>query len=76
MDFAASTIGRIYKDRRQIELFFKAIKQNLKFKTFAGTSGNAVKTQIGTAMIVIPEKVVLRSRFFANSCYCPQFEHL
>lgn len=33
MDFAASTIGRIYKDRWQIELFFKAIKQNLKIKT-------------------------------------------
>jgi IS4 transposase len=36
MDFAASTIGSIYKERWQIELFFKAIKQNLKIKTFVG----------------------------------------
>ena len=49
MDFAASTIGRIYKDRWQIELFFKALKQNLKIKTFVGTSENAVKIQIWTA---------------------------
>src|SRR5688572_16660881 len=39
---AASTIGAIYKDRWQIELFFKALKQNLKIKTFVGTSENAV----------------------------------
>jgi len=45
MDFAASTIGRIYKDRWQIELFVKAMKQNLKIKTFVGTSENAVKIQ-------------------------------
>ena len=53
MGFAASTIGRIYKDRWQIELFFKAIKQNLKIKTFVGTSENAVKIQIWTALISI-----------------------
>ncbi len=47
----ASTIAAIYKDRWQIELFFKAIKQNLKIKTFVGTSANAVKTQIWTALI-------------------------
>jgi hypothetical protein len=47
----ASTIGAIYKDRWQIELFFKALKQNLKIKTFVGTSANAVKTQIWTALI-------------------------
>ena len=52
-DFAASTISRIYKDRWQIELFFKAIKQNLKIKTFVGTSENAVKIQIWTALIAI-----------------------
>ncbi|NTU82315.1 MAG: hypothetical protein HGA45_23550, partial [Chloroflexales bacterium] len=38
MDFAACTIGRFYNDRWQIELFFKAINQNLKIKTFVGTS--------------------------------------
>jgi hypothetical protein len=47
----ASTIAAIYKDRWQIELFFKAIKQNCKIKTFVGTSANAVKTQIWTALI-------------------------
>jgi hypothetical protein len=50
---AASTVGAIYKDRWQIELFFKAIKQNLKIKTFVGTTENAVQTQIWTALIAI-----------------------
>jgi hypothetical protein len=49
----ASTISAIYKDRWQIELFFKALKQNLKIKTFIGTSANAVKTQIWTALIAM-----------------------
>lgn len=48
---AASTIAAIYKDRWQVELFFKAIKQNLKIKTFLGQSRNAVLTQIWVAMI-------------------------
>jgi len=51
--FAASTVASIYKDRWQIELFFKALKQNLKVKTFVGTSPNAVKTQIWTALIAM-----------------------
>lgn len=51
LGLGASTIAAIYKDRWQIELFFKAIKQNLKIKTFVGTSANAVKTQIWTALI-------------------------
>lgn len=48
---AASTIAELYKHRWQIELFFKWIKQNLKIKTFLGTSENAVMTQIWAAMI-------------------------
>ncbi|NKC11005.1 MAG: transposase [Gammaproteobacteria bacterium] len=40
----------IYKSRWQIELFFKCIKQNLKIKSFVGTSKNAVMTQIGVAV--------------------------
>jgi hypothetical protein len=48
---AASTIADIYKSRWDIENFFKWIKQNLKIKTFLGTSHNAVLTQIWTAMI-------------------------
>lgn len=50
-DLAASQIADIYKNRWQIELFFKWIKQNLKIKTFLGTSENAVMTQIWVAMI-------------------------
>ena len=50
-DFSAKTIADIYKSRWNIELFFKWIKQNLKIKTFLGTSENAVKTQIWIAMI-------------------------
>jgi hypothetical protein len=38
LDFGATTIAAIYKDRWQVELFFKALKQNLKIKTFVGTS--------------------------------------
>src|SRR5690625_485438 len=49
---AAATIAAIYKSRWQIELFFKWIKQNLKIKTFLGTSRNAVLTQIWVAMCV------------------------
>lgn len=47
----ASTIAAIYKERWQVELFFKAIKQNLKIKAFVGLSRNAVLTQIWIAMI-------------------------
>jgi IS4 transposase len=48
---AAATITAIYKQRWQIELFFKAIKQNLRIKTFFGTSENAVMTQVWVALI-------------------------
>ena len=51
--FAASTIGAIYKDRWQIELFFKALKQNLRVKTFVGTTENALYIQIWTALIAM-----------------------
>ncbi|MBU0705875.1 IS4 family transposase [Patescibacteria group bacterium] len=50
-ELSAKTIADIYKDRWQIELFFKWIKQNLKIKSFLGTSKNAVLTQIWVAMI-------------------------
>jgi hypothetical protein len=65
LDLGASTIAAIYKDRWQIELFFKALKQNLKIKTFVGTSANAVKTQIWTALIcmLLLRYLMLRSRF-------------
>jgi Transposase DDE domain/Domain of unknown function (DUF4372) len=50
---AASTIAAIYKERWQIELFFQALKQSLKIKTFIGTTENAVQTQIWTALIAM-----------------------
>jgi len=53
LEFGASTISSIYKDRWQIELFFKALKQNLKVKTFVGTSENALYIQIWTALIAM-----------------------
>jgi len=49
---SAATIAAVYKERWQIELFFKWIKQNLKIKSFIGTSRNAVLTQIWIAMCV------------------------
>lgn len=52
LDLAASTIAAIYKDRWQVELFFKAIKGCLKIKNFVGQSRNAVLTQIWIALIV------------------------
>ncbi|MBF0558859.1 MAG: IS4 family transposase [Nitrospirae bacterium] len=51
--FGATTIAAIYKDRWQIEVFFKTIKQNLKIKTFVGTTPNALMIQIWTALIAI-----------------------
>lgn len=53
LEFGATTISDIYKERWQIELFFKAIKQNLKIKTFVGTSESALYTQIWTALIAV-----------------------
>ena len=50
---AASTLAQVYKDRWQIEVFFRALKQNLRVKTFVGTSPNAVHIQIWTALISI-----------------------
>lgn len=52
-ELAASTIAAIYKQRWQIELFFKLLKQQLKIKTFVGTSANAVRIQIWTALIAV-----------------------
>jgi len=53
LHLAASTVAAIYKDRWQVELFFKALKQTAKVKSFLGTSANAVKTQIWTALIAM-----------------------
>jgi hypothetical protein len=60
---AASTIAEIYKQRWQIELFFKALKQNLVIKTFWGTSQNAVHSQIWVALIIYLLMSVLKYRY-------------
>jgi len=53
LKFGATTLAAIYKDRWEIELFFKTLKQNLKIKTFVGTSENALRIQIWTALIAL-----------------------
>jgi hypothetical protein len=53
MELAAATIAAVYKERWQIELFFRALKQSLRVKTFVGTSANALKTQLWTALIAM-----------------------
>jgi len=53
MDFGATTIADIYKERWQIEVFFKTLKQNLKIKTFVGATENALRIQIWTALIAL-----------------------
>lgn len=53
LTFGATTISAIYKDRWQIEIFFKMLKHNLRIKTFVGTSKNALMVQIWTALITI-----------------------
>lgn len=49
--WSAKTIARIYKERWQIELFFKTIKQQLKIKSFVGTSQNALLSQFWITLI-------------------------
>ena len=65
LSFGATTVAAIYRDRWQIELFFKALKQSLRVKTFVGTSANALKTQIWTALIamLLLKYLQLRSRY-------------
>jgi hypothetical protein len=53
LTLAASTIAEIYRERWKIELFFKALKQNLKIKTFVGTTESALRIQIWTALLAL-----------------------
>lgn len=72
LDWSARTIADLYKKRWDIELFFKAIKQNLQIKTFVGTSENAVKSQIYIALItylllqLIVRTIAKKSVAFSN----------
>jgi IS4 transposase len=52
-DRGATTLAVIYKDRWQIETFFRTMRQNLKSKTLVGTSANAVKIQVWTALFAM-----------------------
>lgn len=61
-DLPAKTIADLYKQRWQVELFFKWIKQNLRIKSFYGTSENAVKTQIWIAVSVYLMVAIIRKR--------------
>ena len=63
----ALTIAQIYKQRWQVELFFKWIKQHLRIKAFYGTSENAVKTQIWIAVSVYVLVAIVRKRLGLNA---------
>jgi len=52
LDWSAKTVAEIYRQRWQVELFFKWIKQNLKINAFIGNSGNAVMTLLFTALCI------------------------
>ena len=58
----AITVADIYKQRWQVELFFRWIKQHLRIKTFYGTSPNAVKTQIWIAVSIYLLVAILKKR--------------
>ena len=64
---SAQTIADIYKERWQIELFFKWVKQNLKIKTFLGTSANAVMTQFWVALCLY--LILAFIRFISKTVY-------
>jgi IS4 transposase len=53
LKFGATTVAAIYQERWQIEVFFRYLKQNLRIKTFVGTSANALQIQIWTALIAM-----------------------
>ncbi len=58
----AEMIANLYKDRWKIELFFKWIKQHLRIKSFYGTSENAVKVQIYSAIAVYVLVAIIKKR--------------
>jgi Transposase DDE domain/Domain of unknown function (DUF4372) len=51
LDLGPTTVARLYRERWQVEVFFRTLKQNLRIKTFVGTSPNALHIQIWTALI-------------------------
>ena len=67
MHLPAQTIADIYKGRWQIKLFLKWVKQNLKIKTFLGTSANAVMTQVWVALCLY--LILAFLRFMSNTAH-------
>ena len=65
-DLATQTICDLYKAHWSVELFFKAMKQNLKIKKFLGTSDNAVKSQVLVALIAYLLVQIIRSGVYTN----------
>jgi IS4 transposase len=63
----AMTIAKLYKCRWQVELFFKWIKQHLRIKAFFGTSENAVKAQIWSAICVYVLVAIIKKRLGINA---------
>src|SRR6185436_9329575 len=61
-DLPAPQIAQLYRSRWQVELFFKWIKQHLRIKTFVGTSANAVKIQIWTAISTYVLVAIVKKR--------------
>ena len=53
LGLGSTTVARIYQERWQVEVFFRTLKQNLRIKTFVGTSANALKIQIWAALIAL-----------------------
>ncbi len=66
-DLPALTRAQLYRNRWQVELFFKWIKQNLRIKSFYGTSENAVKTQIWIAVSVYLLVAIMKKRLKTNA---------
>jgi len=70
MELPTRTICDLYRQRWQVELFFKWIKQHLRIKRFFGNSENAVKTQIWTAVATYVLVAIVRKRLNVNLCRC------
>lgn len=66
----ALTITQLYRDRWQIELFFKWLKQHLRIKAFYGTSPNTVRTQVWSAIAVYLLVAILKKRLHLDSSLC------
>jgi len=62
LTLGATTLAAIYRERWQIEIFFRTIKQGLRIKTFVGTSANALAVQIWTALLAVLLVAICRFR--------------